>query len=94
MPPEQMSVVQASLSLQLGGLHVGTLHTPSAGSQDWPAGQVIAVPAQTPPAQTSPVVQRLLSVHVAVLLVNTHPDAGLQESFVQGLLSLQVIGVF
>ena len=52
--------------------------------------QVMVVPAQVPPPQTSPEVQALPSLQAAVLLVKTQPVAGLQESFVQGLLSLHV----
>ena len=47
----------------------------------------------TPPMQASPDVQALLSLYVFVSsFVNTQPDAGLQESSVQGLLSLQITG--
>jgi hypothetical protein len=47
----------------------------------------------TPFIQASPVVQALPSLNVLVLsLVNTQPDVGLQESSVQGLLSLQTVG--
>jgi peptidoglycan hydrolase-like protein with peptidoglycan-binding domain len=46
-------------------------------------------PLQFPPPQTSPVVQAFPSLHGLVLLVWTQPVAGLQESSVQGLLSLQ-----
>jgi hypothetical protein len=50
-----------------------------------------APPTQTPPEHVSLVVQALLSLHDAVLFVKTHPVAVLQVSFVQTLLSLQVI---
>jgi hypothetical protein len=54
------------------------------------AGQTFGVLTQTPALQRSSV-QALLSVHAAVLLsVCTQPEAGLQLSFVHGLLSLQV----
>ena len=46
-------------------------------------------PWQLPPAQISLVVQALPSSQGAVLLVFTQPVAGLQESAVQTLLSLQ-----
>jgi hypothetical protein len=46
-----------------------------------------------PDRQVSPVVHRLASLQGFVLLVWTQPVAGLQESSVQGLLSLQVGGV-
>ena len=45
--------------------------------------------------QTSPAVQAFPSSQAVPLLtsINTHPVSGLQESTVQGLLSLQAIGV-
>jgi hypothetical protein len=43
-------------------------------------------------AQTSLVVQALLSLHGAVLATLAHPDEELHESFVHGLLSLQFVG--
>src|SRR6266481_1479572 len=46
-------------------------------------------PTQLPPLQVSLVVQALLSLHGLVLLVWTHPVAGLHVSVVQTLLSLQ-----
>ena len=47
----------------------------------------------TPLIQASPDVQALVSLYVFVSsFVNTHPDAGLQESSVQALLSLQITG--
>ena len=49
-------------------------------------------PAQAPPLQVSAVVQALLSLHEAVLLVCTQPEAGLQLSSVHTLLSLQFGG--
>src|SRR5437762_14080323 len=58
--------------------------------QGLPSVQSGAVPpAQLPPLQVSLVVQALPSSQVAVLLVWTHPVAGLQLSLVQGLPSLQ-----
>ena len=52
----------------------------------------VAVPGwQLPPAHVSPVVHALPSLHVFELLPNTHPVAGLHESFVQGLLSLHTV---
>ncbi len=45
---------------------------------------------QTPPEHASFVVQALPSLHGAVLLVCTHPDAGSQVSSVQTLLSSQL----
>lgn len=46
-------------------------------------------PVQTPPAHESLVVHALPSSQAIVLLLCTHPDAGLHESFVQGLESSQ-----
>jgi hypothetical protein len=61
--------------------------------QDSLSLQVIALPRHWPPAQTSFVVQALLSVHAAVLLVWLHPLAGMQESVVQTLVSSQLSAV-
>ena len=44
-----------------------------------------------PPPQTSPDVQALPSLQLAVLFVKTQPDATLHVSVVQGLLSLQTM---
>ena len=49
-------------------------------------------PTQVPPLQVSPVVQALPSLHGTLLLLWTHPVAGLQLSSVQPLLSLQLTG--
>src|SRR5436305_528287 len=48
---------------------------------------------QVPPPQVSFTVQKSPSSHGLVLLVWTQPDAGLQESVVQGFWSLHAIGV-
>ena len=50
-------------------------------------------PTQEPAAHVSLVVHALLSLQAAVLLVWTQPDAGLQESSVQGFESSQLIVV-
>jgi len=93
VPVLHVSVVQALVSAQsmavytqpVAGLQVSVV-------QALLSLQTTAVPDwQVPPAQASPVVQASLSEHAAVLLVNTHPVAVLQESSVQALLSLQVI---
>ena len=47
-------------------------------------------PTQDPAAQTSPVVQPLLSLHAAVLLVNVQPEAGSHALSVHTLPSLQL----
>jgi hypothetical protein len=93
-PPEQASpVVQALPSLQEAVLFVCT--HPEAGLQlssvqPLPSSQFgAAPPTQLPPAQVSFVVQALPSSHEAVLFVCTHPEAGLQLSSVQPLVSSQ-----
>ena len=90
--------MQAFPSSQALWLYVCT-HAPVAGAHAssvhvLPSLQLTAVPAQTPPEQTSPVVHAWPSSHGAVLLVNTHPVDGSQVSSVQTLLSVQVIGGF
>ena len=89
--------VQALLSLNVFVLSLVNTH-PEAGLQESSVQtllslQTVGAPGvATPPMQTSPDVQALLSLKVLVLsLVNTHPEAGLQESSVQTLLSLQTI---
>jgi glyoxylate utilization-related uncharacterized protein len=93
-PPLHVSaVVHALPSLQatvlfvctqpVAGLHESSVHgllslQPSAGP-----------PTQDPPLQVSAVVHALPSLQANVLFVCTHPLAGLHESSVQGLLSLQ-----
>jgi hypothetical protein len=52
--------------------------------------QTRGVPPQTPPEQTSAVVHALPSLQDAALLECEQPVDGLQESFVQMLLSLQL----
>jgi hypothetical protein len=52
----------------------------------------LGVPTQLPLTQTSPDVQAWPSLHGLVLLTFTHPEAGLQESLVQPLPSLQLGG--
>jgi hypothetical protein len=55
--------------------------------------QATGAPAwHVPPEQLSPVVHAFPSLHGAVLLVWTHPVAGLHVSSVHGLLSLQSTG--
>ena len=49
-----------------------------------------SVPEHTPPLQTSPLVHPFPSSHATALLACTQPEPGLQESFVHGLLSLQL----
>jgi hypothetical protein len=57
------------------------------------SSQMIAVPAHAPPAQVSFAVHAFPSSQDDVLLVYTHPVAGLHVSSVHGLLSLQTTGV-
>ena len=67
------------------GLHVSVVQT-------FVSSQTIGDPGwQLPPPQVSPVVHALPSSQGLVLLANTHPVAGLHESFVHGLLSLQTV---
>ena len=69
------------------GLHVSVVQTfvssHTIGDPGW----------QLPPPQVSPVVHALPSSQGLVLLANTHPVAGLHESFVHGLLSLHTVAV-
>ena len=93
------SIVQAFPSSQELLLNVN-VH-PLSGSQESVVQgllslQTIGDPAtQLPLLQTSPVVQAFPSSQAVPLLtsINTHPVSGSQESTVQGLLSLQAIGV-
>jgi hypothetical protein len=91
-PPEQVSfAVHALPSVQgavlllwahpVVGLQLSSVHT--LLSSQLGAGP----PAHDPPEQVSFVVHALPSSHATVLLVCTHPDAGLQLSLVQMLLS-------
>lgn len=52
--------------------------------------QTNAVPEHAPPAHVSDVVHALPSLQPSVLFGNAHPVAGLHESSVQMLPSLQV----
>jgi hypothetical protein len=97
VPPAQVSlVVQAFPSSQ--GLELLAWAQPVSGSQKsfvqaFPSPQTGGgPPTQTPPEQTSPVVQALPSLHALVLLVNTQPCAALQVSVVHSFPSLQVGG--
>ena len=93
-PPLQMSPdVHAFPSSQAAVLFVNT--QPAAGSHvsvvhTLPSLQMTADPAwQVPPPQASPVVQASPSSQAFVLFAKTQPEAGLHESVVQLLLSLQ-----
>ena len=93
-PPEQASfIVHAFPSLHdavlavathpVAGLHASSVHgLPSLQFGAEP-------PTHVPPEQASLVVHAFPSLHDAVLLVATHPVAGLHESSVHGLPSLQ-----
>ena len=92
-PLHTSAVVQAFPSLHaaelfecthpLAGLQESLVQTlPSLQSGGGP-------PAQAPPLQVSAVVHAFPSLHAAVLFVWTQPVAGLQESSVQPLASLQ-----
>ena len=63
--------------------------------QSFPSSQLVGPPGwHIPPPQVSPVVQVLPSLHGFEFGVYTHPVAGLQESSVQALLSLQEAALF
>jgi hypothetical protein len=88
-------VVQALLSLQ--GAVFATLAHPVEELQESSVHGLLSLQlvgpleTQLPPLQWSPVVQASPSLQVFELdTVNTQPVAGAQESFVHGLLSLQV----
>ncbi len=92
-PPLQTSpLVQPLPSLQIAVLLL--CWQPASLSQlslvhGLPSSQLSAPPAtQLPPLQVSPTLHTLLSVHGAVLLVETQPWLGSQTSSVHGLLSL------
>jgi hypothetical protein len=96
-PPEQTSLpVQAFPSLQGSELLAWT--QPISGLQKssvqpLPSSQLGGgPPTHAPPEQVSFVVQALPSLQAGTLLTCTHPDAGLQESSVQTLPSLQLGG--
>jgi hypothetical protein len=93
-PPLQASaVVQAFPSLHAAVLFVWT--QPVAGLQESSVQPLLSLqsragpPTHTPPLHASAIVHAFPSLHAAVLFVWTHPVAGLQESSVQPLLSLQ-----
>jgi hypothetical protein len=93
-PPHTSPLVQAFPSSQGAELFVNT--QPVAGLQlslvqTLLSLQTTGVPAwQVPPPQVSPVVHAFPSSQAAALFVWTQPVAGLHESSVHGLLSLQV----
>jgi hypothetical protein len=95
----QLSVVQALLSLHVGGLPA--LQVPawqvSAPLHGLPSLQAVPLVragwVHAPPPHTSLVQALPSSAQGAVLLVKTQPLVGLQPSVVQGLPSLQVSGV-
>src|SRR4029079_2859622 len=80
------------------GLELFVCVQPTAGSHEssvhtLPSSQIGGLPpAQAPPVQTSPIVQKLPSSHGFALFVCTQPTAGSQKSSVQGLLSSQLSG--
>jgi hypothetical protein len=67
------------------------LHRPVPGLQLEPTGQIVAVPVHAPPEHTSADVQRLPSLHGAVLFAWTQPVSVLHESFVQTFASSQFV---
>jgi glyoxylate utilization-related uncharacterized protein len=97
VPPEQVSsVVQAFPSLH--GSLLFTYAQPDEGLHEsfvqmFPSSQFSGgPPTQAPPEHVSPVVQASPSVHEALLLTYTQPEAGLHESSVQTLPSSQASG--
>jgi hypothetical protein len=98
-PPEQTSPVVQALLSEHGAVLLVKTQAPVAGLHESSVQTLLSLhtvgapDTQTPPEQVSPVVQALLSEHGAVLSVKTQPVAGLHESVVQTLLSLQTIGV-
>jgi hypothetical protein len=60
--------------------------------QTFPSSQLIGVPPQVPPEQTSLPVQAFPSSHATLLFVCAQPVAGLQLSLVHTLPSSQVVG--
>jgi hypothetical protein len=96
-PPLQVSaVVHASPSSQPNALFVNT--QPEAGLHESEVQTLLSLqtsgapPKHTPPLQVSLVVHVLPSSQLAVLFVNTQPEAELHESDVQTLPSLQTNG--
>jgi hypothetical protein len=96
-PPEHVSpVVQAFPSSH--GSPFGALTHPLAGLHESSVQTLLSLqfgaapPTHDPLAHVSLVVQALPSSHGAVFGAKTHPLAGLHESSVQPLLSLQVTG--
>src|SRR5258705_565365 len=94
-PPQTSPEVQTLPSSHASVLFVDA--QPVAGAQESVVHgllslQTVGPPGwQEPPPHVSPVVQALPSSHAAVLSACTQPVAGLHESSVQGLLSLQLI---
>jgi hypothetical protein len=90
---QELLEVQALLSLQLAVLLANT--HPDDGLHESLVQGLLSLQDSDPEPTQEPfwhellVVQALLSSQLAVLLANTHPDAGLHESLVHGLLSLQ-----
>src|SRR5439155_769039 len=103
--PPHTPFVQTSPTVQgLPSLHAvplgagGFVHAPVRGSQLSVVQTLLSLqttgmpPWHNPPLQVSPVVQKLLSSHGAVLFVYTQPVCELHASSVHGLLSLQLCG--
>jgi hypothetical protein len=95
-PPQASPTVQALPSSQ-GSVLFEKTQAPVPGLQEslvqgFPSSQTAGVPAQTPPAHTSPAVHRLPSSQAAVLLLLTHPVPNTQLSSVHTLPSSQLGG--
>jgi hypothetical protein len=93
-PPAQVSAVVHALP-SLHEMVLLAFTQPVAGTHESFVQTLLSLqfgagpPTQTPPEQVSPVVHALPSLHELVLLACTQPDAGLHESFVHTLPSLQ-----
>jgi hypothetical protein len=86
MKPSSHGAVLLVWMQPVAGLHESSVQT-------LPSPQLVGgPPTQRPPLHTSPEVHAFPSLHGAVLLVCTHPVAGLHVSLVQPLLSLQLGG--
>jgi len=83
LPSSQVAVLFA-LTQPVDGLQESSVHGLLS------LQSVAALPRQTPPLQTSTVVQALPSSQLAVLFTCTHPETGLQLSSVHGLSSSQL----
>ena len=102
-PAEHVALPIHALLLQLAGTQTAPsltgvwMHPPLISQESVVhallSSHELPVPVHLPFAHTSPVVQALPSLHEPLLLVFTHPLAGLQVSSVHTLLSVQLAGL-